>query len=65
MNPLSADNSKQVGKSLLLLGRYSEAINIFDTAVELSPDPDWEVLHNKGMCLVKLDRTDEVFLLLL
>ena len=46
------------GVSLISLGRYDEAIRLFDKALELDPR-DAEVWTNKGLSLFKLGRKDE------
>jgi tetratricopeptide (TPR) repeat protein len=60
LNPVSLDNLKQVGKTYMLLGRFKEAIDNFDQAIQLQTDPDWECLHNKAMCLQQLGNEETV-----
>ena len=59
LNPGNIDNIKQVAKTFMLLGRFQEAINNFDDALKKASSPDWECLHNKGMCLQQLGKDDE------
>ena len=44
---------KQVGRSLFLLGKHREAIEVFEEAGSLGTD-DWEIYHNKGLCRMYL-----------
>ncbi|KAF0980452.1 hypothetical protein FDP41_013666 [Naegleria fowleri] len=53
LNPMNPQNIKQVGKSLYLLGKFKEAIEIYDEAKKISPQ-DWEIYHNKGLCHANL-----------
>lgn len=39
---------KEIGKNLLLTGKYKLAIDIYDEAIEAFPD-DWECYHFKGI----------------
>ncbi|CAL8091038.1 unnamed protein product [Calicophoron daubneyi] len=57
MNPGSATEMKQVARSLLLLGRHDEAIDLYNNAVRQQPN-DWEIYYNEGLCyLYKRDYT--------
>ncbi|KAK3085477.1 hypothetical protein FSP39_004016 [Pinctada imbricata] len=49
LNPQSADNLKQVARSLFLLARHKAAIDVYNEAAKLH-DRDWEVAHNQGVC---------------
>jgi tetratricopeptide (TPR) repeat protein len=60
LNPVSLDNLKQVAKTYMLLGRFKDALDNFDQAIQLQADPDWECLHNKAMCLQQLGNEDAV-----
>lgn len=40
INPHNPSNLKQVGRSLYLLGKHANAIEVFNEALELSPE-DW------------------------
>ena len=46
------------GLSLGKLGRYDEALECFDRALEIDPRK-WDVWINKGDCLLWLNRLDE------
>ncbi|KAF5841559.1 Bardet-Biedl syndrome protein 4 [Dunaliella salina] len=53
LNPHNVANLKQVGRSLVLLGKHKAAIDMYEEAQKMTA-PDWEIMHNKGMCLVHL-----------
>lgn len=53
LNPHSAANLKQVGRSLFLLGKHKSAVEVYQEAEKLAPD-DWEVAHCKGICYMYL-----------
>lgn len=37
----------------MLLGKHKAAIDMYEEAQRITA-PDWEIMHNKGMCLVHL-----------
>eukprot|EP00961_Rhodomonas_salina_P090604 1219013-Rhodomonas_salina.1 len=41
----------QVGRSLFLLGRHKASMDVLEQAVRVGGDEDWELWHNKGLCL--------------
>jgi tetratricopeptide (TPR) repeat protein len=43
----------QVGRSLALLGKHRQAVEVYDEALRLAPG-DWELWHGKGSCLARL-----------
>uniref|UniRef100_A0A3Q0SA92 Bardet-Biedl syndrome 4 n=1 Tax=Amphilophus citrinellus TaxID=61819 RepID=A0A3Q0SA92_AMPCI len=49
LNPNSADNLKQVARSLFLLGKHKAAIEFYHEAARLNEN-DWEISHNLGLC---------------
>eukprot|EP00761_Pharyngomonas_kirbyi_P009489 gb/GECH01009505.1/.p1 GENE.gb/GECH01009505.1/~~gb/GECH01009505.1/.p1 ORF type:complete len:424 (+),score=102.03 gb/GECH01009505.1/:1-1272(+) len=49
LNPQNISNLKQVGRSLFLLGDYTQSIEIYRKALKINPE-DWEIWHNKGLC---------------
>lgn len=49
----SADNLKQVARSLFLLGRYKNAIDVYEEASRMNCK-DWELCHNLGICYMNL-----------
>ncbi|KAL0235384.1 hypothetical protein GEMRC1_001966 [Eukaryota sp. GEM-RC1] len=49
LNPHSVRNIKQVGRSLYLLGKHRNAIEVFEEAYSLGID-DWEIWYLKGLC---------------
>nr|XP_020461357.1 Bardet-Biedl syndrome 4 protein isoform X3 [Monopterus albus] len=49
LNPSSADNLKQVARSLFLLGKHKAAIEFYHEAARLC-EKDWEISHNLGLC---------------
>lgn len=51
INPQSADNLKQVARSLFLLARHKAALEVYNEAAKLS-SKDWEIYHNQGVCYV-------------
>jgi len=44
---------KEIGKSLLLIGKFKMSIDIFDEIL-LKNEDDWEAYHNKGVCNMNL-----------
>eukprot|EP00735_Rhodelphis_limneticus_P006966 TRINITY_DN19443_c0_g1::TRINITY_DN19443_c0_g1_i1::g.17063::m.17063 TRINITY_DN19443_c0_g1::TRINITY_DN19443_c0_g1_i1::g.17063 ORF type:complete len:409 (+),score=37.38,sp/Q96RK4/BBS4_HUMAN/53.54/6e-136,TPR_11/PF13414.1/3,TPR_11/PF13414.1/1.1e-12,TPR_11/PF13414.1/1.3e-09,TPR_11/PF13414.1/2.2e-08,TPR_11/PF13414.1/8e-12,TPR_11/PF13414.1/0.00013,TPR_11/PF13414.1/0.05,TPR_2/PF07719.12/1.2e+03,TPR_2/PF07719.12/0.28,TPR_2/PF07719.12/0.00044,TPR_2/PF07719.12/1e-05,TPR_2/PF07719.12/5.6e-05,TPR_2/PF07719.12 len=58
LNPRNVDNIKQVGRSLYLLGRHKNAIDVYEEAQKLAPE-DWELFHNKGLCYMYLKQYDK------
>jgi Bardet-Biedl syndrome 4 protein len=60
LNPASLDNIKQVAKTYMLLGRFKDALDNFEQAIQQQQEPDWECLHNKAMCLQQLGNEDAV-----
>eukprot|EP00758_Cryptobia_borreli_P003134 Tbor_TRINITY_DN3550_c0_g1::TRINITY_DN3550_c0_g1_i1::g.2861::m.2861/K16531/BBS4; Bardet-Biedl syndrome 4 protein len=55
ISPMNINNLKQVGRGLFLLGRYKQAIDIFN---DTSDDSDWELHHLIGMCYMYLKDYD-------
>jgi len=53
LNPHSASNLKQVGRSLYLLGKHRSAIDVYEEAKKLAQE-DWEIWHNEGLCYMYL-----------
>lgn len=53
LSPHSADNLKQVARSLFLLARHKAAIDVYNEAAKLSAN-DWEIAHNQGVCYMYL-----------
>lgn len=49
----SAENLKQVARSLFLLGRHKNAIDVYEEAARMNCK-DWELCHNLGICYVQL-----------
>lgn len=49
----SADNLKQVARSLFLLGRHKNAIDVYEEASRMNCK-DWELCHNLGICYMNL-----------
>ncbi len=53
----------KVGRSLFLLGKHKAAIEVYEEASKIG-SPDWEIMHNKGLCLMHMkqyDRAIEAF----
>ena len=50
LNPNSADNIKQMARSLFLLGRHKLAIEAYKQAENRTDQVDWEISHNLGVC---------------
>lgn len=48
LNPTNTDYLKQFGRSLYLLGKHSQAIEMFKECQQLD-EGDWEVYFYKGM----------------
>ena len=59
LSPQSADNLKQVARSLFLLGKHKVAIEIYNEAAKLN-QKDWEICHNLGVCYIYLKQFDKV-----
>ena len=62
LNPLNVNNLKQVGRSLFLLGKQKAALQVFEEALRVGGGAyvdDWEIWHNKGLCLSYLKKPDE------
>jgi len=53
INPKNSEYLKQIGKGLMLLGKYKKAIECFEM-VRSSSGSDWEVAHHSAMCLQSL-----------
>jgi len=49
LNPQNMCNLKQVGRSLYLLARHKNALDVYEEALAINAD-DWEIWHNKGLC---------------
>jgi len=58
LNPHNVANLKQVGRSLYLLGKHKQAIDVYEEAQRIGID-DWEVWHNKGLCHLYLKAYQE------
>ncbi|XP_062501105.1 Bardet-Biedl syndrome 4 protein-like [Corticium candelabrum] len=55
LNKQSAAVTKQVARSLFLLGRHRAALEAYNDAARLSPrDWPWEICHNQGVCYIHL-----------
>eukprot|EP00798_Chlamydomonas_sp_ICE-L_P026319 gene26319-17414_t len=57
INPHNVSNLKQVGRSLYLLGKHKAAIEVYEEAQKVGT-PDWECMHNKGLCMMYLKQYD-------
>ena len=53
ISPQRANNLKQVGRSLFLLGRHKAAVDVYNEAAQHFDD-DWEILHHTGLCYTHL-----------
>ncbi|KAM5291726.1 BBSome complex member BBS4 [Ctenodactylus gundi] len=53
LSPQSADNLKQVARSLFLLGKHKAATEVYNEAAKLN-QKDWEICHNLGVCHIYL-----------
>jgi Bardet-Biedl syndrome 4 protein len=42
---------------LYLLGKHKAAIDVYEEAGKIGA-PDWEIMHNKGLCLMYLKQYD-------
>ncbi|KFM58139.1 Bardet-Biedl syndrome 4 protein, partial [Stegodyphus mimosarum] len=49
----SAENLKQVARSLFLLGRHKNAIDVYEEAARMNCK-DWELCHNLGVCYMQV-----------
>uniref|UniRef100_A0A7S1QZ06 Bardet-Biedl syndrome 4 protein homolog n=1 Tax=Neobodo designis TaxID=312471 RepID=A0A7S1QZ06_NEODS len=64
LSPLSVANLKQVGRTLYLLGRHKNALEIYEDAKQYAEE-DWELSHNAGQChmyLKNFDQAEECFM---
>lgn len=51
INPSNSDNMKQIGKSLILLGRHKSAIECYNASMKLNQEEkDWEISQALGVC---------------
>ncbi|GLC34848.1 Bardet-Biedl syndrome 4 protein [Pleodorina starrii] len=57
INPHNVANLKQVGRSLYLLGKHKAAVDVYEEAAKFGA-PDWEIMHNKGLCYMYLKQYD-------
>lgn len=69
INPLNITNRKQLGRALILLGRYQEAIESFEVAnirlLMMCAPEDWEPYYCIGVChsvLQEYEKAEEMFL---
>ncbi|XP_032480027.1 Bardet-Biedl syndrome 4 protein isoform X4 [Phocoena sinus] len=58
LSPQSADNLKQVARSLFLLGKHKAATEVYNEAAKLN-QKDWEICHNLGVCYIYLKQLDK------
>lgn len=58
VNPSSTSTAKQVGRSLILLGRHTDAIELYQ-GILTTGLRDWHVLHNKGVCHARVGQMQE------
>ncbi|GFT91064.1 bardet-Biedl syndrome 4 protein [Nephila pilipes] len=56
----SAENLKQVARSLFLLGRHKNAIDVYEEAARMNCK-DWELCHNLGICYMQLQNHKQAF----
>ncbi|GFY77065.1 bardet-Biedl syndrome 4 protein [Trichonephila inaurata madagascariensis] len=56
----SAENLKQVARSLFLLGRHKNAIDVYEEAARMNCK-DWELCHNLGICYMHLQNHKQAF----
>ena len=47
-----------MGRSLFLLGKHKAAIEVYEEASKVG-SPDWEIMHNKGLCLMSMKSYDK------
>jgi Bardet-Biedl syndrome 4 protein len=59
LNPYNVENMKQVGRSLFLLGKHKAALDFLDEALRMGHEDDWEIWHNKGLCLAYLRKFED------
>ena len=53
-----SSGSPQIGRSLYLLGKHKAAIDVYEEASKIG-SPDWEIMHNKGLCFMYLKQYDK------
>jgi len=58
LNPNNVQNLKQVGRSLFLLGKHTDALELYGEAQKLSPE-DWDIWYNKGLCFLGMKQFDD------
>lgn len=49
---------KEIGKTFLLLGKFSSAIEIYDNIIK-NNEEDWDSIFHKGLCLFNMERYSE------
>lgn len=54
LNPKNLVNVKQVGKSLMLLGKYKAALDVFSAALK-KDTKDVDIMYHKGLCYASLN----------
>ena len=58
LSPNNVEYLKQFGRSLYLLGRHKQAIELFDECLTINKE-DWEVYFYKGLSYRYMRKTDE------
>ncbi|XP_017960051.1 Bardet-Biedl syndrome 4 protein homolog isoform X3 [Drosophila navojoa] len=53
LNSKNIENIKEIGRTLYLMGRYSQALSVFRDAEQQSPRPDHEIFHYLGELLYR------------
>lgn len=59
INSSNVNNTKQIAKTLFLLGRHEQAVENFTEVIEKMRNPDWDTHHNLGECYIKLNHPED------
>lgn len=63
INPKNIRNLKQVARSLFLMARHAQSLEVYEEVSKLM-EPDWELLHQMGLCnyhLKRFDKAEDLF----
>jgi Bardet-Biedl syndrome 4 protein len=58
LEPHHADNLKQVARSLVLVGKHSVALEVYNEAIAKGSQ-DWDLYHQCGICYIALQQLAE------
>jgi len=58
LNPKNVNTMKQIGKSLILVGKHKSALDCYKAAIEMSGGKDWEICNSQAVCCKYLKQYD-------